>query len=287
MKIAFLPYQPHCFAFGGFEMQMLATFNAVKELGADVIKLNVWDTNADFDILHCWGVGLGNYENIYWAKKAGKKVVITILLEYLENLQDKLKFNISLLLHRQKLAKQMLEWADEIVVVNKDQASICIHNYKISSGKISVIPHIVSDIFFDAGKSTTSKDYVLITGNVCERKNQIRLALACIQEKLPLVIIGKILDGQQEYGEKLNNIIKDQSDILWIKGLDNTSNELLSYFSNCRIMALPSFSEQQPISMLEAAILGKPLLMANKPYAKQEFYKKSCLVDPVAQKNCY
>jgi len=137
MKIAFLPYQPHCFAFGGFEMQMLATFNAVKELGADVIKLNVWDTNADFDILHCWGVGLGNYENIYWAKKAGKKVVITILLEYLENLQDKLKFNISLLLHRQKLAKQMLEWADEIVVVNKDQASICIHNYKISSGKIS------------------------------------------------------------------------------------------------------------------------------------------------------
>ena len=44
--------------------------------------------------------------------------------------------------------------------------------------------------------------------------------------------------------------------------------------------ALPSFNETQPISALEAAAARKPLVLANRPYSKQEFYANAALSEP-------
>jgi hypothetical protein len=55
-----IPAQPHCFAFGGFEIQMLAAMESAWAAGADVAPLDYWRREADFDLLHFWGDGAGS-----------------------------------------------------------------------------------------------------------------------------------------------------------------------------------------------------------------------------------
>ena len=50
MKVRVLPLQPHCFAFGGFEIQMLSALEAVRACGVDAQPMDIWSRNADFDI---------------------------------------------------------------------------------------------------------------------------------------------------------------------------------------------------------------------------------------------
>jgi glycosyltransferase involved in cell wall biosynthesis len=288
MKIKYLPLQPHCFAFGGFELQMLSAFNAIKKKGVNVEKLDIWDRNQDFDILHCWGLGFSNYENFIWAKKTNKKLIATVLVYYYDSIYKKLKFHISSKIHTQKIFIQMLSLVDALVVVNEEQARVCNTLYKVPRNKIFVIPNIVTSNYFDASIETSiidQKSYLLTTGNVCERKNQVLLAEACAEKNLDLVIIGKPLDGEAEYAEKLENITNKNKCINWIKGLKENSNELINYYKNCSAFVLPSFVEQQPISVLEASILHKPILIADKDYAKQKYFENACLINPSSKKS--
>ena len=51
-----VPFQPHCFAFGGFELQMIAAMDSARAAGADVAPLDFWRREADFDVLHLWAL---------------------------------------------------------------------------------------------------------------------------------------------------------------------------------------------------------------------------------------
>jgi len=286
MKVKFLPYQPHCFAFGGFEIQMLSALKALENAGVDVEKMNVWSRDNDYQIVHCWGLDLANYENVKWAKKSGKMVVVTALVGYYEALVEKLKFTISSSFYKERLIKEMVTYIDRFVVLNELQANIIHEHYGVTREKIHVIPNIVDEKFYQiATENTIIADYVLIVGNVCTRKNQLALAKACVLENLQLTIIGGVLRGEEGYGEQLQQIVDNNANITWIKGLKENSAELLDYYKKCSIFALPSFIEQQPISLLEAAVMNKPLIIANKAYGKQKYYQNSYLVDPGSVKS--
>ena len=61
MKISHYPNQPHCFAFGGFDMQMLNVINSVNSIGVDI--------SIDVDIkfcLFCFSLSLRHFvKNIF------------------------------------------------------------------------------------------------------------------------------------------------------------------------------------------------------------------------------
>jgi hypothetical protein len=44
-----IPLQPHCFAFGGFEIQMIAAMEAARAAGKAIAPLGFWSREADFD----------------------------------------------------------------------------------------------------------------------------------------------------------------------------------------------------------------------------------------------
>ena len=285
MQIKFLPYQPHCFAFGGFEIQILNNLEALSSIRMNVSKMDYWDRSAEFDIMHCWGLGFPHYENIEWGKRAGKKIVASILLYDYDTLAKRIKFKISSYLSVQRYLVEMLSKVDAVSVVNELQAETCHRLYGVPKSKIWVIPNVVDEKYFmsrDVVKASaiSLSDYVLILGNVCSRKNQYLLAKACIKGDRKLLIIGKVMDGEAAYGEKLDLLVKENENITWIKGLKENSDELLNYYSGAAMIALPSFVEQQPLSLLEGAIVGKPLLIADRKYAKQKLYSNACLVDP-------
>jgi glycosyltransferase involved in cell wall biosynthesis len=283
-RVRVIPLQPHCLAFGGFEVQMISAMESARSVGADVLPLDFWSRGESFEILHLWGLDLQHRQAIHWGKLAGKKILISALIGY-PGWGSRLRFMASYILGPARLRKQILSWVDGVTVVNLQQKLCLIQTYGFPADSIYVVPNIVEDAFFSRGEEKSDfdvglEDYVICTGNVCRRKNQLSLAGACKSLGVPLLIVGEVLYGEEAYGKALSDLIACSSNIRWIKGLAPASGNLISAYQGALAFALPSFDEQQPISALEAAACGKPLLLADRPYAKQELYANAALANP-------
>lgn len=284
MKISHYPNQPHCFAFGGFDMQMLNVINSVNSIGVNAVKMDVWSRERDFDILHVWNVTPYNYHVINWAKKSNIKVVATVLFPYSSYLLW-LKYYKNIFTKQMKMAKHIHNLIDKYVVLNERQLEMLNRYYGICKSKIEIIPNIINEEFFNSryDKNTSINlplfDYVLCTGNISNRKNQLNLAKAAIELNINLVIIGNVLDGEESYASELKFLVENNKNILWKREIEEGSTELVNYYKNCKVFALPSYEETQPISVLEAVCLDKPILMQNKEYAKQKYYNGAYLCE--------
>jgi glycosyltransferase involved in cell wall biosynthesis len=278
MKVKFVPFQPHCFAFGGFEIQMLSTLKAVQETGVDVSKLDPWSRDNDFDIIHLWGLDHIHEQNVRFSHKDGKKIVITALFPDFESFNRKLRHAASTLIGPARGMIRLAKLADKIIVVNDVEAEIANRYYKIPLEKLDYIPNIVDSKYFAIKHSNNTfkglKDYVLCTGNICKRKNQLNLVKACKKLNLNLIIIGHTLLGEEIYGRQVEEEISNTNNVAWIKGLKENSDELIEAYKNCSIFALLSHHEQGPISAYEALAAGcNKLLLSNRRYADQSFFE--------------
>jgi glycosyltransferase involved in cell wall biosynthesis len=286
-SVRMVPVQPHCFAFGGFELQMINAMTASRDLGFDVSPLDPWSKTNNFNIAHFWGFEVSHFQTAKWAYLANKKLIMTMLLtnysavNYFRNYFSKL-------IGSSRLKFQMLNWLSAIVVVNSEQKKYANFILNIPKNKIHVIPNIVEDIFFDAPSDSRNfdigiKNYILCTGNVCKRKNQLLLVKACRKLGLPLVILGNSMTGEIDYANAVRDEMKGIKNMAWIQNLKPGSMTLAAAYKNCIAFALPSYNETQPISALEAAAAGKPILLADLPYAKQEFFSNALLVQPASR----
>jgi glycosyltransferase involved in cell wall biosynthesis len=284
MKVKFVPFQPHCFSFGGFEIQMLSTLEAVKKAGVEAEKIDPWSRDSQFDILHLWGLEIANQATIKFAKNAGKKVVVTALLSYFETLEEKIRNLASTFIGPARIVRDIVPYLDGLVVVNDLQKEIAIRHYGVSEAIIKVIPHVVDDAFFqsqqDDKKPEIGGQYILCAGNLCKRKNQLKLVQACLAGGHELVLVGATLHGEEAYAQQIQELIRKNGNIRWIPEVKANSPELVELYRRAKGFALCSYGEQQPISALEAAACGKPLLLGARKYAQQIFYKNACTADP-------
>lgn len=284
MKVRVAPLQPHSLAFGGFDIQMITVLKATREAGVDVERLDPWSRDSDYDVLHVWGLSEAHLPALQWAKKAGKRVVLSALLPYLSP-RARLGRIRALANGRARRQREILGAIDRLVVVNTPQAETAVQLLGFPRDRVDVIPHLVDEQYFLARGSVSSGDYVLCAGNICRRKNQLRLVRACQQEGVPLLLVGDVLTGEDEYGRAVEQAIAAARDARWILGLPPGSPELLSAYKDSCGAALVSYHETQPISLLEAAAVGRPLLIADRAYARQEFYENAVLVDPSSVKS--
>ncbi len=277
-----VPFQPHCFAFGGFELQMIAAMESARAAGANIAPLDFWKREADFDVLHLWGLDLQHNQTVKWARSGGKKTVLSTLVEY--SGKSWLRHLVSSAVGPARLRQAMLASVDCLTAVNEGQARYLV-DLGVPGDKVRVVPNIVDDIFFRirGSKGTGAfgiENYVLCTGNVCQRKNQLSLVSACRKLGVPLLLVGNILTGEDDYGRAVAEAMAALDGSRWIKGLSPGSVELAEAYCGAAVFALPSHSEQQPISALEAAACGKPIVLADRTYASQEFYESAALADP-------
>lgn len=283
MRILYIPYQPHCFAYGGFDIQMLSAGKHIQSKSScNIIFLDPWDRNVQYDIVHLWGYSTYNYHIAIWAKKQGKKLIATLLLPYAEGVLDLVKHYSGFIRTHNRVFKNNLGLLDQIVVLNEEQKFYLTKYWGVSKEKISIVPNIVEDVFFDKSffnenQTLGVKDYILCTGNVCPRKNQLNLALSCEKLNKALVIVGKTLDGESEYANELARVINRNDNMLWIHELPYGSKEIRDLYYGSSLVALPSFHETQPISLLEAIAMERPILTLNRPYAKQKFFNHATL----------
>jgi glycosyltransferase involved in cell wall biosynthesis len=215
------------------------------------------------------------------AKDYGKKVVMTPLLPYLSP-TTYLRHWLGLVEGRKRLDIDMLRYVDVMLVVNQLQLETASRLYGFPRRFIKIIPTILNPIFFDCAEVHPPLDdfqpYVACAGNILSRKNQIRLAQAAVKVGCGMVFAGNSIGGEDEYAEAFRELVAAHSNLKWYRWL--TPMDIYRLLSNATAIALPSFKECQPTIGLEAAALQKPLLLADKPYAHQEFYAGAKLVDP-------
>jgi glycosyltransferase involved in cell wall biosynthesis len=277
MIIRSVPVQPHCFLYGGFDIQMVRTHEVLRSIGIDAGPLDFWDRDEKFDILHVWGLESRHREIIRISKSYGKKIVMTPLLPYLTP-----KTYISHWIGRTKVAIEILKYVDLLLVVNELQADTAVKIYGFPRDSIEIIPTMLNPLFFDLNSVASPingyQNYIVCAGNILPRKNQIRLAQAALKAKCSVIFVGNVMGGDETYAAEFGKIVDSNPSLTWYKWLSWES--LFGLLRNCKAVALPSFNECQPASGLEAAALQKPLLLANRPYARQEFYSGALLIDP-------
>jgi len=284
MKIRVIPGQPHAFAFGGFDIQMQRTLEVLQRLGVDAKPLDFWSRDSDFDILHFWGFDPDQHlTTARFAKRYGKKIVLTPLVQYLTP-RAYLRFAASWLegAGRRRIALGKL--VDRFLPVNELQRETLIRLYRVSPLKIKIVPTMLDDGFFETSPTTVTgaaiDNFVLCAGNICARKNQIRLAQAAIATATPVLFAGDIMGGEEAYGDAFARLIAPHPFLRWNKWM--AVPELQSAYRAARAVALVSFEEQQPTIGLEAAALGKPLMLGRRPYARQMFYRNAFLAEPAS-----
>lgn len=285
MKIRYLPNQPHCFAFGGFEVQMLSTLKAVQRLGINAEKLDIWNRDSDFDILHVWGLEAAHEKAIHLALRDKKKVIITALFPDFESQKRKIRHFLSTYFGRAKYMIEIASQVNKIVVVNDVEADIAIKYFKIHHRKIEYIPNIVDESYWESNfepklrKGDYPSNFVLCTGNICVRKNQLNLIKACKQLGLNVVLMGNPLLGEEEYCNEVEKFV-DSKSVVWIKNIKENSEQLIEAYKQCSIFALPSVHEQGPISAYEAILLNCKILLADRKYSYQKFFQNIERVNP-------
>lgn len=281
MLIRSVPVQPHCFLYGGFDIQMTRTNEVLRSIGVDARPLNWWSRDEPFDILHVWGLEHQHQNLVRIAQDYGKKVVLSPLLPYLTPM-TRFRHSAGIMAGRRKPVMDILRHVDFMLVVNQLQADTAEKLYGFPRQSIEVIPTILDPLFFSSNVQLPPlddlRDYVVCAGNILPRKNQIRLAQAALQVGCPIVFIGNVMGGEQAYTDAFQQLVDANSSLKWYKWL--SWEDLFRCLSNAAAIALPSFQECQPASGLEAVALRKPLLIAKRPYAFQEFYTGALMVDP-------
>lgn len=281
MRVRILAEYPNSIVFGGIELQCLRTFYKLKELGVSVDLLDYHNKDEKYDILHIFGNPASMYEICYYAAKTKKVIIsavcgatgppgfktrITRMLSDMANIAHQRTDNYRL--------RFMFQSASHIICLNELEKDYIAMNYDIALPKLTIINagveacyfHSTPDVFVE---KYGMKDFVLYTGNIVERKNPLRLAKVLTRLGLKGVFIGEVFNAELEYAARFKEIISMNKDLLWIRGLPHDDPFLVSAYAAASLFCLPSSSETQSASALEAMATGTPIILGDFPYSYQ------------------
>ena len=176
--------------------------------------------------------------------------------------------------------------ASAIIAITRSGADSLRTIFRLGTKTLHVVPHGVREGFFscspDAWKATFGPEpFVLCVGAIQRRKNQLLLVEACNRLRLPVVLLGPVLPGEKDYGYRVGVAVQQNEGFggRWLRTLRNDHPLLLSAFAACRVFALLSCSETQPISVLQAMAARKPVLLLHAGYVAQPPFDRLRFVD--------
>lgn len=304
MQVRLLPEYPLGIACGGIELRCLKTVHALNKYAGDGVtarRLDYYNTEDQFDILHIFGNPPSMYETCFYASKT-KKVIIDAVSGVDEF--SFLKMNIRKLFSGLAgMLRQHTDYARLCFIFQSSSHIICSNDfertffcaaYNIPKEKVTVIPNGVDDAFFSASGDAFIKEYgisdfVLFTGNIVRRKNPLNLAKALLKTRQKGVFIGNALSTETEYASAFEKMIVSSPNLLWIKGMKYDDPLLASAYAASSVFCLPSTAEVMPSSALEAMAADKPLILGNFAYAYRSPFEKALHCnpeDPVSIANC-
>ncbi len=290
-KIAFVVRSTIDRVKGGDSLQVFNTAGQLQKLGVKVeIKKSSEPINyRDFDLLHFFNI-IRPADHLKHVNKGVPYVVSTIYLDYSPfdvagrtGLQkhlfgllgkDKSEFfknnfrfvkgqdklvSMEYLYGHARAVRKILKGASMLLPNSKSEYVRLLNDYKVEK-PIYVVPNgINTDIFKQIPKIDRIENQVVCVGQLYGLKNQHRLIEATRDMDVRLVLIGKPPPNHQRYADYCKEIAHSK-----VQFYDFMPQEqLVNFYAQSKVHALPSWFETTGLSSLEAGSMGCNLVVGS------------------------
>lgn len=279
-RICIVPEYPLSLMTGGVQVQALATFKALKEQGLNVELFSWCAEIPPADLYHF--VGFPSYLSSLAAllHRKGIPYVCTILCGGHRSRTTlwaaRLRHNLNAVLPCRPEYHESVMGADTIVVITHADAAVVRYVFGVPSSRVVVVENGVDERYRLSSPSLWRQRYgdrpfVLCVGHIQSRKNQLFLLKVANQSGVPVVLIGAVMSGQEEYARHVESEIRANAVFggMWLRDLSADDPLLVSAYAACQAYILLSHQETQPLSVLEAMAAGKPVLLGDASYTRE------------------
>lgn len=273
-------------------MRVKRTFEALTKASVDVTLFDQWhDDLRDFQILHSFKLHHSAHELVITAHKRGVRNVISTVLppEYPARM-----IHLMGTLWNRGYARNLMAYtlyhqakmADALIAVSQAEADLITRAFTVPRKKVHIIPNCADAILYGSADPELFRaqygvsGYVLTIGRLEPNKNQLRLIRAMQGIDLPLVVVGRVSDGAQDYASRCYEA--GQGRVKFIDQLPYNSPLLASAYAGAKAFILPSVSEIAPNSTLEAAMSGTRVVVTRNSLAPIEWFgDDATYIDPL------
>lgn len=272
MKILYLHRSK---AFGGYSFEEL--FSTIKQNIKNCDVNDFYDKtfnsffknikavkNIPADIYHITG-GIGYYALFL----PTNKTVLTIhdTNHYEEDLKGLKKWVFGYLIYK------LPYWNSKfITVVSNHTKNRLVKLFNFNPNKIKVIPNCYSNNFKYSKKDIDNTTFKILQIGTKKIKNIERLILAIKGLNIELTIIGKM-------NNKTSTLLKE-NDIKWINKYDLTQEEVYTEYQNTDLVTLISLCEGFGLPIIEAQVIGRPVITSNTCSMPEVANNSAHIVDP-------
>jgi len=271
------------------------TKEALERRGIEVLHLDLWKREQDFDLLHIFGAGYEIEKFIKMAKWRGVPVVVTAndysakpLWKWcLWRAMDPLVPIPTVYRMRQTIYDK----ADRIICSSRSEAVQLSCRFKIDSSKVRIVPHgIDKNLFANADPKLFIErfgidNFVLQVGRINREKGQVRLIRALEGTGLNVVFIGSLV----AIGEKVNpeeqqeflRLVEKYSWVHYVGEFKNNDSLLASAYAAAKVHVLPSQWEILGMVTLEACAAGTAAVSGRYPPIYDYLGDKIYYCDPM------
>lgn len=273
---------------GGLQVQALEICQAINAAGGDfTAALFDWSLPGPLpDLYHFVGFQPHFYALTGLIRASGRPYVITHLFGNTGGRGGLLAAAARQFLKahvlRERSRLEAVTRASALITLNESDARAARFIYRVPSGRIQVVPNGMSEIFFNPPSQPWiekygDKPFVLCVGAVQPRKNQLLALEVCNQLRLPLVLIGPVLPGNEVYGGQVRQAAAANATFggHWLTSLKNTDPLLHAAYAMARLVILLSREETQPLSIMQAMAGRKPTLLLDAPYARDPMFQQA------------
>jgi len=277
IKIRILTPIPHSLTFGGIEMKSKKYIDYLSMYDdIDIGYLDYFNQDEEYDILHIIGASIDTARPALYAKRKGKKVVISpiwfkeynlLFQKIANNIFQKLKF----VPNSFSLVGEMLDECDLILNNNNGEKEQLKYIFSLNDKKfITIYNGIDTDMFLNIAKRNLFKKeynldkYILSVAMVDPRKNTLNLIKAFLEidTDYKLVLMGDFRMFNKKYNQQVEQLINDNKERVIITGQIKHGSELMkSAYINADIHVLPSILETPGNSSMEACLAGCKVLV--------------------------
>lgn len=284
---------------GGLKTQVMRTCEEMTKQGANITFYNPWVhfDFKDFDLVHIFSM---NAPNFYKSQIfIGKLPIVYSSVMWREGSRFLIKYIVNMILkapiqliNDTVSCKLMSETASLILPNTNEEMKWLKESLNVDTKKCTVVPNGADNFFSkysdsflrDNSKFKLEKDFVFCSSVISQRKNLIKLALACSRIGIPLVIAGPKVD--QDVYDKLISLQTTSNLELFLLGqLSPNSIEMGYLLRFNKVFCLPSFYETPGISALEAGLQGANIVITKVGGTIEYFGERALYVDPYSQKD--
>lgn len=282
---------------GGGEIQMSALARSLGDVGVEGRFWRPWeDRLSQFDCLHLFGSEVEHLALAREARRQGIPVVLSTIAWFdlascwrepwplARRLGACGKFALRVAAPWLKSWRRELYHAVDLLTPNSHaEAAQLIRYFGVPPERIHIVPN-GADLRFAQGDSESfarrvgCRRFVLYSGRIEPRKNQLNFLLAMRETAAPIVILGDVVPGHEAYLAACRRAAGNH--VTFVERIEHDDPLLTSAYAAAGCLALTSWYETPGLAALEAGMSGLPLVLPQGGCAQEYFGDQASYVSP-------